>query len=154
MVLWAQPQLWGNSPWEKISKNHVFPQPWKCTSQEVQKASLLRARRGTQSACVWKPLFGRNGLASPKGDLQICSEDRNSRVWMDSHLLFASLAKIFLDSRVIVHEGLGFGNMSIWLAPYWLQLRYCLSIHTRTKAFLVCFFPNCQGLQQWDLCQR
>ena len=30
-------------------------------------------------ACVLKPLFGRNGLASPKGDLQICSEVGNSR---------------------------------------------------------------------------
>ena len=28
---------------------------------------------------VWKPLFGKNGLASPKGDLQICSEVGNSR---------------------------------------------------------------------------
>ena len=30
-------------------------------------------------ACVLKLLFGRNGLASPKGDLQICSEVGNSR---------------------------------------------------------------------------
>ena len=43
----------------------------------------------------------------------LSSENGNFRVWIDSHLLFASLAKIFLDSRVVVHEGLGFGNMSV-----------------------------------------
>ena len=64
---------------EKRSPRTAFPQAGKRSSQQVGQASHLRASTGSQPACVWKPLFGRNGLASPKGDLQICSEDRNSR---------------------------------------------------------------------------
>ena len=64
---------------EKRSPRTTFPPGGKRSSQEAEQASLLRASTGSQPACVWKPLFGRNGLASPKGDLQICSEDGNSR---------------------------------------------------------------------------
>ena len=64
---------------EKRSPRTTFPPGGKRSSQEAEQASLLRASRGSQLACVWKPLFGRNGLASPKGDLQICSEVSNSR---------------------------------------------------------------------------
>ena len=64
---------------EKRSPRTAFPQAGKRSSQQVGQASHLRASTGSQPACVWKPLFGRNGLASPKGDLQICSEVSNSR---------------------------------------------------------------------------
>ena len=64
---------------EKRSPRTAFPPGRKRSSQKAEKASLLRARRGSQPACVCKPLFARNGLASPKGDLQICSEVGNSR---------------------------------------------------------------------------
>ena len=49
------------------------------TEDEMVGWRLHRERKGSQPACVLKPLFGRNGLASPKGDLQICSEVGNSR---------------------------------------------------------------------------
>ena len=64
---------------EKRSPSTAFPPCWEASPQEAGQASLLRARRGSQPACVRKPLFGRNWLASPKGGLLICSEDGNSR---------------------------------------------------------------------------
>ena len=71
------------APWKQpLSKDlqepHI-PQAGKWSPQAAGQASLLRARRGSQPACVCKPLFARNGLASPEGDLQICSEVSNSR---------------------------------------------------------------------------
>ena len=54
-----------------------------------------------------------HGLASPEGDLQICSEDRYSRGRVEvPDCPFASLEKTFLDSSAIFHEGAGIGNMS------------------------------------------
>ena len=50
---------------------------------------------------------------------------------------FASLAKIFLDPSVIVHEGAGFRNMSDMTGALLTQLSYCLSVHSRIKAYLV-----------------
>ena len=74
----SAPAPW-KQPLRKDLQAPLFPQAGKRSSQEAGQASLLRARRGSQPACVCKPLFARNGLASPEGDLQICSEDRNSR---------------------------------------------------------------------------
>ena len=72
-----------SAPWKQpLSKDLqdlLFPHAGNQGSQEAGIASLLQARRGSQPACVWKPVFARNGLASPEGDLQICSEDRYSR---------------------------------------------------------------------------
>ena len=50
---------------------------------------------------------------------------------------FASLAKIFLDPSVIVHEGAGFRNMSDMTGALLTQLSYCLSVHSRIKAYLM-----------------
>ena len=58
----------------------LFPQAWKWSSQDAGKASPLQGRRGSQLVSVCKPVFGRNRLAFPTGELQFCSEDRNSRV--------------------------------------------------------------------------
>ena len=54
---------------EKRSPRSTFLPGWEAELQEAGKASLLRARRGSQTACVWKPQFGNNGLILPKGDL-------------------------------------------------------------------------------------
>ena len=87
-MLFSFPQAFASpgpapAPWKqplrKDLKELLIPQAGKRSSQEAGQASLLRARRGSQPACVCKPLFARNGLASPKGDLQICSEVGNSR---------------------------------------------------------------------------
>ena len=72
------PAPW-KQPLRKDLKELLIPQAGKRSSQEAGQASLLRARRGSQPACVCKPLFGRNGLASPKENVQICSKDGNSR---------------------------------------------------------------------------
>ena len=74
----SAPAPW-KQPLSKDLKELLIPQAGKRSSQEAGQASLLRARRGSQPACVCKPLFARNGLASPEGDLQICSEVSNSR---------------------------------------------------------------------------
>ena len=87
-MLFSFPQAFASpgpapAPWKqplrKDLKELLIPQAGKRSSQEAGQASLLRARRGSQPACVCKPLFARNVLASPKGDLQICSEVGNSR---------------------------------------------------------------------------
>ena len=81
LCLWAPgsaPAPW-KQPLRKDLQEPLFPEAGKWSSQEAGKASLLRARSSSQPAWIWKSLFGRNGLASPKGDLQICSEDGNSR---------------------------------------------------------------------------
>ena len=72
------PAPW-KQPLRKDLQELLLPQTGKFSSQEAGQASLLRARRGSQPACVCKPLFARNGLASPEGDLQICSEVSKSR---------------------------------------------------------------------------
>ena len=74
----SAPAPW-KQPLSKDLQEPLIPQAGKWSSQAAGQASLLRARRGSQTACVCKPLFARNGLASPKGDLQICSEVGNSR---------------------------------------------------------------------------
>ena len=35
-------------------------------------SKLPSARRDSQPACVWKPIFARNGLVSPDRDRQMC----------------------------------------------------------------------------------
>ena len=39
------PHLWGNCPWEKISRNR-FAKAGKCCSHEVRQANLLQSKRG------------------------------------------------------------------------------------------------------------
>ena len=74
----SAPAPW-KQPLRKDLQEPLIPQAGIWSSQAAGQASLLRARRGSQPACVCKPLFARNGLASPEGDLQICSEVSNSR---------------------------------------------------------------------------
>ena len=69
----------GKQTLRKELEEPPFLQDGNHISQDWGKVNLLRTRRGSKPACVWKPLFARNGLASPEEDLQICSEDRNSR---------------------------------------------------------------------------
>ena len=64
---------------EKISSRSAFPRGWELGFIGGEKSKSPSGTKGSQPACVLKPLFGRNGLASPKGDLQICSEVGNSR---------------------------------------------------------------------------
>ena len=64
---------------EKISSRYAFPRGWELEFIGGEKSKPPSGTKGRQPACVLKPLFGRNGLASPKGDLQICSEVGNSR---------------------------------------------------------------------------
>ena len=64
---------------EKISSRYAFPRGWELGFIGGEKSKPPSGTKGRQPACVLKPLFGRNGLASPKGDLQICSEVGNSR---------------------------------------------------------------------------
>ena len=59
------PAPW-KQPLRKDLQEWLFPQAGKHTSQEAGKASLPRARRGSQPACVWRPVFGRNGLLLQK----------------------------------------------------------------------------------------
>ena len=87
---------------------------------------------------VWKPLFGKNGLASPKGDLQICSEVGNSR----GRVLVPDCPLPALQRHSQILELFSMkvkatGVCQTWQAPYWPQLSYYLSIQTRTKAYLV-----------------
>ena len=127
----------GKQPLGKDLQEAIFPQAGKRSSQEVGQASLLQARRGSKPACVWKPLFGRNGLASLKGDLHMFRRWKFQRQGRGSWLPFARLAKTFLDPSIIVHEGAGFGNMSDMTGALLTQLSYCLSVHSRIKAYLV-----------------
>ena len=76
--LQARPQLRGTTP-EKISSRYDFPRGWELGFIGGEKSKPPSGMKGSQPACVLKPLFGRNGLASPKVDLQICSEVGNSR---------------------------------------------------------------------------
>ena len=87
---------------------------------------------------VWKPLFGKNGLASPKGDLQICSEVGNSR----GRVLVPDCPLPALQRHSQILELFSMkvkatGVCQTWQAPYWPQLSYYLSIQTRTKAYFM-----------------
>ena len=98
---------------------------------------------------VWKPLFGKNGLASPKGDLQICSEVGNSR----GRVLVPDCPLPALQRHSQILELFSMkvkatGVCQTWQAPYWPQLSYYLSIQTRTKLFrqtLKHSISDCQG---------
>ena len=81
LCLWVSrlgPSSVETSP-EKISSRYAFPRGWELGFIGGEKSKPPSGTKGSQPACVLKPLFGRNGLASPKGDLQICSEVGNSR---------------------------------------------------------------------------
>ena len=87
---------------------------------------------------VWKPLFGKNGLASPKGDLQTCSEVGNSR----GRVLVPDCPLPALQRHSQILELFSMkvkatGVCQTWQAPYWPQLSYYLSIQTRTKAYFM-----------------
>ncbi len=64
---------------EKRSPRTSYPPGWEAEFAGGGISKLPSARRDSQPACVWKPIFARNGLVSPDRDLQMCSEDRNSR---------------------------------------------------------------------------
>ena len=64
---------------EKRSPRTAFPGGWELGFIGGEKSKPPSGTKGSQPACVLKPLFRRNGLASHKGDLQICSEVGNSR---------------------------------------------------------------------------
>ena len=74
------PLAQGKQPLRKDLQEVLFPQAWKWSSQDAGKMSLLQGKRGSQPVSVCKPLFGKNRLAFPTGELQFCSEDQNSRV--------------------------------------------------------------------------
>ena len=63
----------GKQPLKKFFQEAIFSQAVKQNSQVARKGSLLHGRGGSQPACVWKPVFGRNGLASTMEEPQICS---------------------------------------------------------------------------------
>ena len=63
----------------RSSSRPAFPRGWELGFIGGEKSKPPSGTKGSQPACVLKPLFGRNGLVSPKGDLQICSEVGNSR---------------------------------------------------------------------------
>ena len=71
----THPQARGKQPLRKDLQEALFPQAWKWSSQDAGKASPLQGRRGSQPASVCEPVFGRNRLAFPTGELQFCSED-------------------------------------------------------------------------------
>ena len=76
--LWSRPQLHGNNPWENIFKIR-FSQRLGTGLHRMREKQASFGREKAANWPVWKPLFGKNGLASPKGDLQIRSEVVNSR---------------------------------------------------------------------------
>ena len=51
---------------EKRSPRTAFPPGRKRSSQKAEKASLLRTGRGSQPACVWKPLFWKECVSFSK----------------------------------------------------------------------------------------
>ena len=94
MWMWFCLSLWvwvpylsptpGETALEKILTIVVCPSAGKRSSQNAGKRSLPWGRRVSQLVCVCKRVFGKNGLASTMGDVQICSEDRNSESGLSS----------------------------------------------------------------------
>ena len=73
----------------------------------------------------------------PKGDLQICSEDGNSRGRVE--VPDCPLPALQRHSQILAllsmkEQASGTCDLT---APYWPQLSYCLSFQTRTRAYLV-----------------
>ena len=123
---------------EKISSRSAFPRGWELGFIGGEKSKPPSGTKGSQPACVLKPLFGRNGLASPKGDLQICSEVGNSR----GRVLVPDCPLPALQRHSQILELFSMkvkatGVCQTWQAPYWPQLSYYLSIQTRTKAYFM-----------------
>ena len=123
---------------EKISSRPAFPRGWELGFIGGEKSKPPSGTKGCQPACVLKPLFGRNGLASPKGDLQICSEVGNSRgrvLVPDCPLPALQRHSKILELYSMKEQASGMCQRG--LAPYWPQLSYCLSIQTRTRAYFM-----------------
>ena len=57
---------------EKRSPRTSYPPGWEAEFAGGGISKLPSARRDSQPACVWKPIFARNGLVSPDRDLQMC----------------------------------------------------------------------------------
>ena len=117
---------------EKISSRSTFPRGWELGFIGGEKSKPPSGMKGSPPACVLKPLFGRNGLASPKGDLQICSEVGNSRgrvLVPDCPLPALQRHSNILELYSMKEQASG--KCQRGLAPYWPQLSYCLSIQTR-----------------------
>ena len=123
---------------EKRSSRSAFPRGWdvgfigggksRPPSESKRQPSGLRLE-----ASIWK-----NGLASPKGDLQICSEVGNSR----GRVLVPDCPLPALQRHSQILELFSMkvkatGVCQTWQAPYWPQLSYYLSIQTRTKAYFM-----------------
>ena len=64
---------------EKISSRYAFPRGWEPGFVGGEKSKPPSGTKMQPTCQCWKPLFGGNGLASPIGDFQICSEVGNSR---------------------------------------------------------------------------
>ena len=64
---------------EKISSRYAFPRCWEPGFVGGEKSKPPSGTKMQPTCQCWKPLFGGNGLASPIGDFQICSEVGNSR---------------------------------------------------------------------------
>ena len=75
----AHPQAQGKPALKDLQKA-FFPQSWKWSSQDVGNTSLHQGRSGRQPVSVCKPVFARNWLGVPAGELHFCSEAPNSRV--------------------------------------------------------------------------
>ena len=57
---------------EKRSPRTSYPPGWEAEFAGGGISKLPSARRDSQPACVWKPIFARNGLVSPDRDRQMC----------------------------------------------------------------------------------
>ena len=123
---------------EKRSSRSAFPRGWdvgfigggksRPPSESKRQPSGLRFEAST-----WK-----NGLASPKGDLQICSEVGNSRgrvLVPDCPLPALQRHSKILELYSMKEQASGMCQRG--LAPYWPQFSYCLSIQTRTRAYFM-----------------
>ena len=54
---------------EKRSPRTSYPPGWEAEFAGGGISKLPSARRDSQPACVWKPIFARNGLVSPEASL-------------------------------------------------------------------------------------
>ena len=138
-----------NSPWNSLGQNTGMG--GLSLFQGIFPTQGLNPGRDSQPACVWKPIFARNGLVSPDRDLRMCWEDRNSRGRVE--VPDCPLPALQRHSQILTLFSMkeqASGICQTWLAPYWPQLSYCLSIHQGQGPtwwrVRVCFFPNCQGL--------